>query len=1022
MCAIKHKPQLFTAVLTVLINIALSHSIYAQLAVAPNQTATVLASALAGPGITISSPTLSCPGQANGLFTVTPGTILGTGTTLFGIGSGIILTTGKATGASGPESTLANTNNGAAGDAALNTLAGSTTHDACILEFDFSVVGDTVRFNYQFGSEEYNKSTCGPYNDAFAFFISGPGIPGTDNMALVPGTTIPVTVNSVNSGIPGTGYTLANCTSMGAGSPFTSYYVDNTGGANFTYKGYTTKMSAVHKVIPCNTYHLKLTIADAGNSFYDSGVFIEAGSLTTPSISGASSVCVGNTATLSDPIAGGTWSSSNTTVATINPSTGYASGISAGTATITYSFGPGCYVTTPFTVNPLPSAISGASQVCVGSSITLSNTTPGGIWTSTNTAIATIHPATGIVTGNAPGTVTINYTTGAGCTASTTISVSPIPAVITGSATLCTGDTTILSCITPGGIWTSSNPSVALAGSTSGKLAGVSGGMATITYTIPTGCYRTTSATIKTVYKGVVSAGICPGQTYIFGGTTYSTAGSYTHTFPTAYCDSIVTLNLSINPTSSTELTGKICEGEHYAFGGKYYNTPGDYTYHTTNMYGCDSAVKLHLIVAPIPSRPNTAMNVYYCLGQPAVPLKAAGKDLLWYSSYSDMGATVPPTPNTGTTGTYLYYVSQTADGCESVRDTIAVTVYPTPDATISPRSATICRSDTVRLTAAFQNEATYTWSLPKGVYVIHQSTPDTVTIKCDTTGYLPVILTVKYPQAQCTNADTIKVHAVTAPELQIQSRHDVCIGDTVVVAVQSATDGITNYTWHFGDASILSATDAAHAGPFKLLWVNSGTHTIEVNGQVGDLCRSADITDTIMVHQDPEAGIIADRTDGICIGDSILFSVKSYNYDYFYTWTPEHFFNNLNQKEIYGRIELPGYVRLTVQDPFGCTATDQVLINAKNCCNVSFPTLFTPNGDGKNDVFRPITPGNHAIHIFRVANRWGQTVFETSNERYGWDGTFNGIPQDIGTYFYYISYDCNGKTIEEKGDVTLAR
>lgn len=251
---------------------------YSQLTVVPTHPAAVLAAKLAGPGISISSPVLTCAGVANGTFVsvLTPITI----------DSGVILTSGRAINTAGPESFLASNNNGTPGDPALTTLAGTTTFDACTLEFDFVPNGDTVSFNYQFGSEEYVNSTCGQYNDAFAFFISGPGIIGTQNMALVPGTNIPVTVNSINSGVPGPpgwpGFcNIANCTSMGPGSPFTTYFINNTGGTQVTYKGYTSKLRAYHSVTPCSTYHLKMSVADAANSLYDSGVFIEAGSLST---------------------------------------------------------------------------------------------------------------------------------------------------------------------------------------------------------------------------------------------------------------------------------------------------------------------------------------------------------------------------------------------------------------------------------------------------------------------------------------------------------------------------------------------------------------------------------------------------------------------------------------------------------------------------------------------------------------------------------------------------------------------
>jgi gliding motility-associated-like protein len=255
-------------------------NLFGQLTISPTHPAAVLAAKLAGSGISISSPVLTCPGVANGTFVSV--------TTPIVIDSGIVLTTGRAINTTGLETFLASTNNAAPGDPDLVTLAGTGTFDACTLEFDFVPQGDTVSFNYQFGSEEYTNSTCGQYNDAFAFFISGPGITGMQNMALVPGTNIPVTVNSINSGVPGPpgwpGFcNIANCTAMGPGSPFTTYYINNTGGTQVTYRGYTRKLRAFHQVTPCSTYHLKMSIADAANGLYDSGVFIEAGSLSTNS-------------------------------------------------------------------------------------------------------------------------------------------------------------------------------------------------------------------------------------------------------------------------------------------------------------------------------------------------------------------------------------------------------------------------------------------------------------------------------------------------------------------------------------------------------------------------------------------------------------------------------------------------------------------------------------------------------------------------------------------------------------------
>lgn len=97
--------------------------------------------------------------------------------------------------------------------------------------------------------------------------------------------------------------------------------------------------------------------------------------------------------------------------------------------------------------------------------------------------------------------------------------------------------------------------------------------------------------------------------------------------------------------------------------------------------------------------------------------------------------------------------------------------------------------------------------------------------------------------------------------------------------------------------------------------------------------------------------------------------------------------------------------------------------IDAEACCNVALPTAFTPNNDGRNDVFRIITNGHQEIQAFVIVNRWGQKVFESHDQWKGWDGTFRGKNADIGVYNYYIKYLCSdGQILEKKGDVVLMR
>lgn len=147
------------------------------------------------------------------------------------------------------------------------------TYDAIVIEMDIVPTADTLSFNYVFGSEEYDEFVGSAYNDVFAFFISGKGVEGQVNLAVVPGTTDPVSVNSINNGSNGT---YRNRPSH------STYYVSNLdGNLGIEYDGLTKLMQIKKAVTPYETYHLKLAIADVGDNAYDSGVLIEGHSIVS---------------------------------------------------------------------------------------------------------------------------------------------------------------------------------------------------------------------------------------------------------------------------------------------------------------------------------------------------------------------------------------------------------------------------------------------------------------------------------------------------------------------------------------------------------------------------------------------------------------------------------------------------------------------------------------------------------------------------------------------------------------------
>jgi len=249
-------------------------SVQAQLIVTPGTPPEDMVNMLTGGGVSVSNITLNCPDGAYGTFNGLASNI--------GIETGIMLATGPLSIAVGPNTSgSSGQDNFGAGYDMLTDIAGFPTFNACILEFDIIPEGDILSFNYVFGSEEYNEFVCSNYNDVFAFFVTGLNPAGPDysntNVAIIPGTNIPVAINSVNNGTVGTSGTAGGCISL----DYAEFYVDNAGGISVQYDGFTVVLSATVEVVPFETYHFILAIADAGDGGWDSGVFLEAGSFVS---------------------------------------------------------------------------------------------------------------------------------------------------------------------------------------------------------------------------------------------------------------------------------------------------------------------------------------------------------------------------------------------------------------------------------------------------------------------------------------------------------------------------------------------------------------------------------------------------------------------------------------------------------------------------------------------------------------------------------------------------------------------
>ena len=238
-------------------------------------------------------------------------------------------------------------------------------------------------------------------------------------------------------------------------------------------------------------------------------------------IIGATTQCVGFTTTLSDAVAGGTWTSSNTAVATIGAATGFMTAILAGTSMMTYDMGNGCTTTTVAMVNNLASPISGATTLCSSASTTLTDAVSGGTWSSSDITKATINTTTGVVSGVSAGAVIMTYTVGAGCYTTTGMAIISGPTTILGTTSLCPGIPSTLSNTVGGGTWSSTNTAVATIGLSTGVVSGLTFGTSIISYVLGTGCFATTMVTVAPPTGGSITgfASVCQGQSTFYSST-----------------------------------------------------------------------------------------------------------------------------------------------------------------------------------------------------------------------------------------------------------------------------------------------------------------------------------------------------------------------------------------------------------------------------------------------------------------------------------------------------------------------
>ena len=222
----------------------------------------------------------------------------------------------------------------------------------------------------------------------------------------------------------------------------------------------------------------------------------------------------------------------------------------------------------------------------------------------------------------------------------------------------------------------------------------------------------------------------------------------------------------------------------------------------------------------------------------------------------------------------------------------------------------------------------------------------------------------------------------------------------------------INYWKWYFGDGDTTLTADPSHSykygGSYNVVFIAANVKN----------CIDTIVEKVIVEDFKPFAG-----NDTIIVkGESVQFDATGGTN---YSWSPG---TNLNATDIYNPL---GYYPDTgtftyyvfVTSEFGCSGYDTIKVSVVNQAEFFIPTAFTPNGDGLNDLFRPVAVGYRSLTYFRVFNRWGEMVYNSNILESGWDGNYDNHRAEMGTYYWEIAFvDRFGKQSTLKGDVTLVR
>jgi gliding motility-associated-like protein len=366
--------------------------------------------------------------------------------------------------------------------------------------------------------------------------------------------------------------------------------------------------------------------------------------------------------------------------------------------------------------------------------------------------------------------------------------------------------------------------------------------------------------------------------------------------------------------------------------------------------------------------------------------------------------------------GTYwatLVITDATFNVLDSTGVAITVTTCTAPVAGFTASAGPYCSGDCITFTSTstYTSPATFAWNFGNGQTNVTENPGAPICF--NDPGTYDVTLIVTDANGADTTVQSITISDCTPPTAGFTvDANTLCVGECVNIT--NASSNATSYQWTFNGGTPSTSTSA---DPGTVCFFGEGTYDISL--VVTNAYGTDSTGTTVTINPIPSVETIADTS----IISSVSVELEAYGAnDLDYIWTPSTWLDCPDCQTTTAAPQSNTFYIVTATNDYGCVDTAGVMITVEFIEAIGVPSAFSPNNDGVNDILYVQGSGINDM-TFRVYNRYGQMVFESLDQSYGWDGTFQGKPENPGVFVYYVLYTNSvGEELILEGDVTLIR